>query len=64
MRRLRRRGGARGVVRTEAEVGEAGELLLVHRNAAGDLAQVFAEGDLDQKLLGLAEAAGVASRSA
>jgi hypothetical protein len=47
----------RGVFVGEAEVGKAGELLLVHRDAAGDLAEIFAERDLDQKLLGFAEAA-------
>ncbi len=45
------------ILRFEPEVGEAGELLLVHRDAAGDLAQVFADRDLDQQLLGLAQAA-------
>ncbi len=48
-----------GIVMAEAEVGQAGEFLLVHRDAAGDLGQVFAKRDLDEKLLGLAEPAGL-----
>jgi hypothetical protein len=45
----------RGVFVGEAEVGKPGELLLVHGDAAGDLAEIFAERDLHQKLLGFAE---------
>ena len=39
----------------DAEIGKPGELLLVHGNAAGDVGEIFAEGDLHQKLFHLAQ---------
>ena len=51
-------GSQRRVVGIEAEVGEAHHLALAHRDAAGNLGEVFAKPDLDQERLGLAEPAG------
>ena len=41
----------------EAEIGEADDFALVHRNAAENLRQIFAKPDPRQQLLGLAEPA-------
>ena len=41
----------------QAEVGEADDLALVHRDAAEDLGEIFAEADAGHQLLGRAEAA-------
>ena len=41
----------------EAEVGEADDFALVHRDAAEDLGEIFAEADPGEQLLGRAEAA-------
>ena len=40
---------------SKAEIGEADDLALVHRHAAEDLGEIFAEADPRQQLLGLAE---------
>ena len=40
------------------EIGQAHDLALAHRDAAGDLRQIFAGTDADQKLFDLAEGAG------
>ena len=45
------------LVRAEAEVGQAHDFALVHRNAAEHLREIFAQPDPRQQLLGLAEAA-------
>ena len=42
----------------EAEILQADHLALVHLDAAADLGEVFAEGDLQDQLLDLAEVAG------
>ena len=42
----------------EAEIGEADDLALVHRDAAENLREIFAERDADRGLLDFAEAAG------
>ena len=41
----------------EAEIGEAHDFSLIHRDAAEDLRQIFAEPDPGQEVLGLAEPA-------
>ena len=41
----------------QAEVGQADDLALVHRDAAENLGEIFAESDADQQFLGWAEAA-------
>ena len=41
----------------QAEIGEADDLALVHRDAAENLREIFAEADAGQQLLGLAKAA-------
>ena len=51
------RCGDRGGV--EAEVGGPHDLALAHGNAARDLREIFAEPDLDEEFLDLAERAGV-----
>ena len=50
-------GGAQwcGVLRVEAEIGRAGELALGHRDAPGELTQIFAVGKLQDQRLGLAQ---------
>ncbi len=49
-------GGAQGcgVGRAEAEIGRAGEFALGHRDATGELTQIFAVGELQDQRLRLA----------
>ncbi len=44
--------------RRKPEIGQAHDLALAHWDAAGDLRQIFAGTDADQKLFDLAEVAG------
>ena len=44
-------------IRAEAEIGQAHDFALVHRNAAEHLREIFAQAYARQQLLGLAEAA-------
>ena len=48
----------------QAEIGEADDLALVHRDAAENLREIFAQADAGQQLLGLAEAAFLRIRRA
>ncbi len=48
----------RRIAAAEAEVLKPGKLALVHRDAAGDLVQVFARPDLGGELFGFTEAPG------
>jgi hypothetical protein len=56
LRHQLRRGSRRASSR-EAQVGQAGGFALAHRDAAGDLVQVFAKADLQDQRLHLAEPA-------
>ncbi len=54
----RGRDARRGRGRGQAEIGQAHDLALAHRNAAEHLGEVFAGADPHQKFFDLAEAAG------
>ena len=45
-------------VRRQAEIGEADDLQLIHRDSADDACQIFGKGELEDEALGLAEGIG------